>query len=102
MLKELTGSRKKEYDVTIFQTPVFRENKGYRQVYRLSIKWMNHEECLTSVFSQFNVPDRMPCDFSGRFLSTGDILYIDEGRRGQFYYQLKSGGWKKINRIHIR
>ncbi|MDF2791898.1 MAG: hypothetical protein K0S80_5000, partial [Neobacillus sp.] len=26
----------------------------------------------------------------------------DEGRGGQHYYQLKSGGWQTINRIHIR
>ncbi|MDQ0273922.1 hypothetical protein [Cytobacillus purgationiresistens] len=102
MLKELTKSRKKEFDVTIFQTPVYRESKGYRQVYRLFIEGMNHEDCLTSVFKKFNVPDRMPCDFAGRFITTGDILYIDEGKRGQHYYQLKSGGWMKINRIHIR
>lgn len=102
MLKELTRIKRKEYDVTIFQTPNFREKKGYQQVYRLHVEGTNHEECLHSVFRRFNVPDRIPADFNGRFISTGDILYIDEGRRGQFYYQLKPGGWEEINRIHIR
>ncbi|PWW30197.1 YodL-like protein [Cytobacillus oceanisediminis] len=102
MLKELTRIRRKEYDVTIFQTPEFREKKGFQQVYRLNVEGSTHEECLDSVFRRFNVPDRIPIDFNGRFISTGDILYIDEGRRGQFYYQLKPGGWEEINRIHIR
>ncbi|MBT2690231.1 hypothetical protein J7I93_18840 [Bacillus sp. ISL-47] len=102
MLKELTRIRRKEYDVTIFQTPKFRETKGFQQVYRLNVEGLTHEECLDNVFRRFNVPDRIPVDFSGRFISTGDILFIDEGRRGQYYYQLKPGGWEEINRIHIR
>ncbi|WP_026585230.1 YodL domain-containing protein [Bacillus sp. J33] len=102
MLKELTRIRRKEYDVTIFQTPGFREKKGFQQVYRLNVEGSTHEECLDSVFRRFNVLDRIPVDFNGRFISTGDILYIDEGRRGQYYYQLKPGGWEEINRIHIR
>ncbi|KAB2338170.1 hypothetical protein F7731_00940 [Cytobacillus depressus] len=102
MLKELTRIKKKEYDVTIFQTPEFRQRKGYNQVYRLTVEANNHKECMYSVFSTFNVPDRIPEDFKGRFISTGDILYIDEGRKGQHYFQLQTGGWKEINRIHIR
>ncbi|GLB61161.1 YodL domain-containing protein [Cytobacillus sp. NCCP-133] len=102
MLKELTRIRRKEYDVTIFQTPKFRDKKGFQQVYRLNVEGSTHEECLDNVFRRFNVPDRIPFDFTGRFISTGDILYIDEGRRGQYYYQLKPGGWEEINRIHIR
>ncbi|WNS77604.1 YodL domain-containing protein [Bacillus sp. DTU_2020_1000418_1_SI_GHA_SEK_038] len=102
MLKELTRVKRKEYDVTIFQTPEFRQNKGYRQVYRLTVEASDHDECIYSVFSTFNVHDRIPNDFNGRFISTGDILYIDEGRKGQYYFQLKPGGWQEINRIHIR
>jgi hypothetical protein len=102
LLKELSRVKKKEYDVTIFQTPEFRQSKGYRQVYRLSIDGDDHEECLYSVFATFNVPDTIPEDYNGRFISTGDILFIDEGRRGQYYYQLKPGGWVPVNRIHIR
>lgn len=102
MLKELTRIKRKEYDVTIFQTPKFRDKKGFQQVYRLNVEALTHVECLNSVFRKFNVLDRIPEDFDGRFISTGDILYIDEGRRGQFYYQLKPGGWEEVNRIHIR
>ncbi|WP_102274896.1 YodL domain-containing protein [Cytobacillus massiliigabonensis] len=102
MLKELTKVKTKLFDVTIFQTPEFRQNKGYRQVYRLSIEGGDHEECLYTVFATFNVPDLIPKDFTGRFIATGDILFIDEGRKGQFYYQLQPGGWKIINRVHIR
>lgn len=102
MLKELTKNRTKQYDVTIFQTPVFKERKGYKQVYRLKVAGMDHEDCLESVFSMFNVSDRLPADFNGRFLWTGDILLIDEERNGLRYYQLKSGGWERIQRIHVR
>src|SRR3954471_22622213 len=101
MLMELLRSRKKEYDVTIFQTPLFRQRKGYEQVYRLQVEGVSHDECLHDVFSRFNIADRIPDDFEGRFIGTGDILFIDEGRKGQFYYQLKSGGWKRVNRIHV-
>ncbi|MBP2241222.1 hypothetical protein J2Z40_001784 [Cytobacillus eiseniae] len=102
MLKEMSRVKKKVYDVTIFQTPEFRQSKGFRQVYRLSIEGVDHEECLYSVFAMFNVHDLIPNDFSGRFITTGDILFIDEGRRGQYYYQLKPGGWNMINRLKIR
>jgi hypothetical protein len=102
MLKELVRRKLKEYDVTIFQTPIFREYKGYRQVYRLTVESSNHESCLHETFRLFNVPDIIPPDFNGRFLGTGDILLIDEGLKGQHYYQLKPGGWQKINRIHLR
>lgn len=102
MSKLLTKIRVKEYDATIFQTPSFRERKGYKPVYRISVQAESHADCLDKVFGKFNVPDRIPFDFSGRFISTGDIIYIDEGLRGQHYYQLLPGGWKKINRILIR
>lgn len=102
MLKELTRIKKKDYDVTIFQTPEFRQTQGYRQVYRLTVRALNQEECLYEVFSTFNVQDKVPTDFRGRYISTGDILLIDEGLRGKYYFQLKPGGWKQINRINIR
>lgn len=100
--KEFSRIRKKMYDVTIFQTPEFRQKKGYRQVYRTEIEGANHSECLENVFRKFNIADCIPEDYKGRFISTGDIVFIDEGRGGQYYYQLKPGGWKNINRIHIR
>jgi hypothetical protein len=101
MLKELIRTKRRDFDVTIFQTPAFRQKKGYQQVYRLQVEGTSHDDCLYEVFAIFNVPDRMPKDFQGRFISTGDILYIDDGRKGQFYYQLKPGGWEKINRIRV-
>lgn len=102
VLKELTKTRKKQYDVTIFQTPMFKQKKGYKQVYRIVVESTGHTECLSDVFKKFNVSDRLPADFEGRYISTGDILYIDEGRRGHRYYRLEPGGWQEINRIHIR
>ena len=99
---ELLRTRKKTYDVTIFQTPVFRQKKGYQQVYRLHIEGFSHSECLEEVFSKFNITDRLPPNFEGRFMGTGDIVFIDEGRKGQIYYQLKSGGWEQVNRISVR
>ena len=101
MLRELIRSKKRSFDVTIFQTPTFRQKKGYQQVYRLNVEGTNHDECLNEVFSIFNVSDRVPKDFQGRFIYTGDILFIDEGRKGQYYYQLKPGGWEKVHRIRV-
>lgn len=102
MLKELTRKRKKIFDVTLYQTPEFRQTKGYKEVYRLPIEETNHLDCLEELFKQFNVSDRMPNDYFGRYIGTGDIVLIDEGRSGQQYYQLKPGGWVKVNRIKIR
>jgi hypothetical protein len=102
VLKELYRIKKKIYDVTIFQTPEFRQKKGFQQVYRMEIEGGTHQECLNNVFKQFNVSDCIPNDYPGRFIGTGDIVYIDEGRQGQYYYQLKPGGWININRIQVR
>ena len=88
--------------MTIFQTPKYREYRGYREVYRTTITAINHNYCLEETFSLFNVTDSIPVNFEGRFLSTGDIILIDEGRDGQHYYQLKTGGWFPINRILMR
>lgn len=102
MLKGLVTNKKRVFDVTIFQTPRVKETKGYRQVYRLEIEGTSHEECLYSVFRKFNVKDLIPNDYEGRFLFTGDIVFIDEGRLGQYYYQLKTGGWANIHRLDVR
>jgi len=91
-----------EYDVTIFQTPKFGDGKGYKAVYRLMIPAKNHEDALYQTFRKFNIPDIIPEDYSARYIGTGDIILIDEGKRGQSYYQLQPGGWTKINRIHVR
>jgi hypothetical protein len=102
MIRTITKRANIQYDVTIFQTPKYREYKGYKQVYRMMIPADSRENCLEETFRLFNVTDRMPANYNGRFLTTGDIIMIDEGRRGQFYYQLKPGGWQPVNRIHIR
>ncbi|MCD7033497.1 YodL domain-containing protein [Metabacillus sp. GX 13764] len=91
-----------EFDVTIFQTPEAGGKKGYRQVYRCHVNAKNHREVLDKTFSLFNVADTLPNDYQSRFISTGDILLIDEGRKGQTYYKLFSDGWKPINRILVR
>lgn len=102
MIYEISKVKVKTYDVTIFQTPEFRQKKGYQKVYRTEIEGNTHDECLYNVFRKFNVVDCMPGDYEGRFITTGDIIFIDEGRKGQYYYRLEPGGWYPINRIHIR
>ncbi|MEH7416697.1 YodL domain-containing protein [Neobacillus drentensis] len=102
MIKMLTKKAYNPYDVTIFQTPRYREHRGYKEVYRTTIPASSRKECLHEMFSRFNVTDRIPANYKGRFMSTGDIILIDEGRGGQYYYQLKSGGWELVNRINIR
>lgn len=94
--------RCQKYDISIFQTPKYGENKGYEQVYRMNIEAAGHEEALHLVFCTFNVSDRVPRDYDARFILTGDIVLIDEVKRGQTYYKLLSGGWTKINRIQVR
>jgi hypothetical protein len=34
-------------------------------------------------------------------MGTGDIVLIDEGRKGQTYYRLCSGGWKPVERQRV-
>lgn len=99
MIRMLTKKGLIEYDVTIFQTPRRLEQKGHKQVYRTMIQAASREQCLQETFRRFNVTDRIPANYKGRFLATGDIILIDEGRSGQYYYQLKPGGWIPINRI---
>lgn len=98
----LIKKRVQQYDITIFQTPKFGEKKGYQDVYRCFLEGRGHEDVVEKVFQTFNVADRMPSDYEARYLSTGDIILIDEGKRGQYYYKLFPEGWKKINRIHVR
>ncbi|MCM3114493.1 hypothetical protein M3610_04270 [Neobacillus sp. MER 74] len=95
MIKVLTKRARMQYDVTIFQTPRYREHKGHKEVYRTMVPASSRKKCLEETFSRFNVTDRIPANYKG----TGDIVLIDEGRGGQHYYQLKPGGWFPINRI---
>ncbi|WP_279325967.1 YodL domain-containing protein [Bacillus sp. FJAT-47783] len=91
-----------EFDITLFQTPKYGDDKGYKAVYRLLVPAKSHEDALDKTFRKFNIPDTMPPDYEARYVATGDIILIDEGKRGQTYYQLQSGGWVKVNRIHVR
>ncbi|MDP4162545.1 MAG: YodL domain-containing protein [Bacillota bacterium] len=102
MIKLLAKKAATNYDVTIFQTPTFRQEKGYKAVYRTTVFGQGHSHCLEETFRKFNVTDAIPGDYKGRFLSTGDIILIDQGKQGKFYYQLIPGGWKIINRINLR
>jgi hypothetical protein len=90
------------YDITIFQSPQFLQHKGYKVVYRTTITGSSHHDCLYQAFRLFNVADLIPTDYEGTYIRTGDIIMIDEGFFGKHYYQLQTGGWKKINRIHVR
>ncbi|MFD2680555.1 YodL domain-containing protein [Bacillus seohaeanensis] len=95
-------SYNKVYDVTLFQTPRFRVYKGYEEVYRTSVEGNGHDDALYQIFRMFNVPDLMPGDYNARYVATGDIVFIDEGRGGHYYYRLEPDGWKEVNRIHIK
>ncbi|MCG8397274.1 YodL domain-containing protein [Bacillus atrophaeus] len=90
------------YDVTIFQTPRYGEKKGYKVVYRTELDGSNHQEVLKRAFSTFNVFDTVPNDYQARFMATGDVILIDEGKRGKTYYKLLSTGWSKINRLIVQ
>ena len=102
MLLNKKVSLKRNYDVTLFQTPKYGQTKGYKQVYRLGLEARNHREVLSTIYRMFNVYDLLPEDYEARYVTTGDIVLIDEGWKGQTYYKLFPGGWQKINRIHIR
>ncbi|QGQ48783.1 YodL domain-containing protein [Metabacillus sediminilitoris] len=98
----LVNKRIQTYDITIFQTPNFGEKKGYQNVYRNYFKGNGHQDVLKKIFKTFNVADRMPVDYNARYICTGDIVLIDEGKKGQFYYKLFPEDWKRINRINVR
>ncbi|WP_442594173.1 hypothetical protein [Neobacillus sp. D3-1R] len=102
MLKVKLKLLNHSYDVTIFQAPQFLQQKGYKPVYRTTLTGSNHQECLEHAFRLFNVADFIPTDYEGTYIRTGDIILIDEGWLGKHYYQLRSGGWTKINRVHVR
>ncbi|MEC3656144.1 YodL domain-containing protein [Bacillus siamensis] len=104
MLLSLPVFKKKTcaYDVTIFQTPRYGEKKGYRVVYRTELAADNHQDALERAFSVFNVPDTVPNDYQARFIATGDVILIDEGRKGKTYYRLNPAGWGKINRLLVQ
>ncbi|MED4073447.1 hypothetical protein [Priestia endophytica] len=85
-----------KYEITIMQTPNPGDRNGYRQVYKMSLKGHSHSDVISQVFRNFNVSDRLPKDFHARYVGTRDIILIDEGTRGKYYYKLLSGGWKPV------
>ncbi|MED4531995.1 YodL domain-containing protein [Metabacillus fastidiosus] len=89
-------------NITVFQTPFFGEEKGYEKVYETTVKAFNHKDALEKIFRIFNVPDLIPDDYAARFISTGDILLIDEGRKGKTYYRLQPGNWEKVSGENVR
>lgn len=52
---------------------------------------------LKRVFFLFNVFDIVLSDYDVRFMVIGDVILIDEGRKGKIYYKLFFVGWRKIN-----
>ncbi|WP_044731271.1 hypothetical protein [Geobacillus kaustophilus] len=93
---------KRAYEAVVFQTPRFGETKGYRQVCRMTVTAAGHDEVLAVLYRMFNVADLMPKNCQARFMRTGDVVLIDEGRKGQTYYRLCPDGWKQVERQLIR
>ncbi|WP_010172041.1 YodL domain-containing protein [Bacillus coahuilensis] len=91
-----------EYELTLYQTEQFGDKKGYQLVHRDTIFGSTHDFALEVLYKMLNVQDSIPVDYKGRYVSTGDIVQIDEGRKGSSFYRLEVGGWNRINRIHLR
>ncbi|MTH52014.1 hypothetical protein GKZ89_01240 [Bacillus mangrovi] len=89
-------------EVTVFQSPEFREMKGYKPVCTLQLEAKDHYSVLEKTFRMFSVQDTFPENCSARFIRTGDIVSVSEEHKELAYYRLHSGGWKKISRIHVR
>lgn len=56
-------------------------------------------DVLEKAFSTFNVHDTVPNDYNARFMTTGDIVVIDDKKKGKCYYQLFPAGWKRSERL---
>lgn len=50
LMFQLFKKKLTSYDVTIFQTPCFGEDKGYEMVYRTEINGRTHEDVLERSF----------------------------------------------------
>ncbi|GAA0336329.1 shape determination protein YodL [Bacillus carboniphilus] len=100
--KQAVATGENEFDVTVFQTPCFGEKRGYRQVYRNVLVGEDHFDVMYEVFRTLNVRDLLPKEYNARYMTTGDIVFIDEGKNGHFYYQLKPCGFFPIHRLHVR
>lgn len=93
---------KKTYDITLMQTPIIGQKRGYKQVFRLNVEAFCHEQAIYEVFRKFNVKDLMPRNTEARYIRTWDIVFFDEGVGGKTYYQLHPEGWIQINRTQIK
>ena len=104
MLLSLPVFKKKTcaYDVTIFQTPRYGDKMVYRVFYRTALAADNNKDAVEWEFYFFIVPDTVPNDYQARFIATGDVILIDEGRKGKTYYRLNPAGWSKINRLLVQ
>ena len=96
-----TALRKREYEIAIFQTEHPREKKGYRLVYQGHMDGDNHLDVINKLFRKFNIRDLIPTSYKGRTISSGDIIMISDNYEKKSYYQLQSGGWAAVNRIHV-
>ena len=93
--------RKREYEIAIFQTGHPRDKKGYKVVYQGQIDGDNHTDVINKLFRKFNIRDLIPENYKGRTISSGDIIMISDNYEKKSYYQLQSGGWAAVNRIHV-
>ncbi|MFJ5963118.1 YodL domain-containing protein [Bacillus sp. NPDC093026] len=89
------------YRLTIYQTPSYGDTNGHQPVYRTMIGGKTHQDVLEKAFSTFNVHDTVPNDYNARFITTGDIVEIDDRKKGKCYYQLFPTGWKRSERIKL-
>ncbi|MCW4358794.1 hypothetical protein K3L72_13510 [Bacillus altitudinis] len=87
------------YNLTIYQTPEYGAESGHQPVYRTKIGGRTHLDVLEKAFSTFNVQDTVPNDYNARFITTGDIVVIDDQKKGKCYYQLFPAGWKRSERL---
>lgn len=87
------------YRLTIYQTPAYGDVNGHQPVYETKIGGRTHLDVLEKAFSTFNVHDTVPNDYNARFMTTGDIVVIDDRKKGKCYYQLFPTGWKRSERL---
>lgn len=50
-------------------------------MYRTKIGGRTHLDVLEKAFSTFNVHDTVPSDYNARFMTTGDIVVIDDKKK---------------------
>ncbi len=86
----------RSFDVTIFQTPNYGMSTGYEEVARLTIYAESKSKAIDKVYQMCNVSDLLPKDYRARFMTTGDVVILDEGWLGKTQYKLCADGWRKM------